>query len=212
LVAPSFVSIPACIEAARGSVIEVGAQNVCEQGKGAFTGEVSVSMLKECGASFAIVGHSERRALYGESDALCVERAAFALANDLEVLFCIGETLAEREANATASVLERQLAPLLARVSSGLSTTHLIVAYEPVWAIGTGKVASPEMIAATHKDIRSLLVGVSDGDAVPVLYGGSVTADNFAEICAIETVDGALVGGASLSVEKFWPLVEIAAR
>jgi triosephosphate isomerase len=168
------------------------------EGEGAFTGEVSPAMLRELGVYGAIVGHSERRQYFGETDATTAKRARAALDAGLSVIACVGETEAQREAGETEDVLRRQVSVLEAE-------DNLVVAYEPVWAIGTGKTATPEMAQEAHALIKSLL-------DVPVLYGGSVKPENAAEILAQPAVDGALVGGASLDVESFASICLAASR
>jgi triosephosphate isomerase (TIM) len=209
-IAPSAIALAATTQALKGSAIRVGSQNVCAQKAGAFTGEVSVAMLQEIAVSFALVGHSERRSLYAESIDQCVARAFGAIEQGLDVVFCVGESLSERESGSTFEVVSAQLKPLLEALKNNGSVRSLVIAYEPVWAIGTGKVATTEQIAETHRDIHQLLSQYTTPETVvPILYGGSVTADNFASIIALEHVSGALVGGASLLYEKFAPLLEI---
>src|SRR5215510_765713 len=188
-VCPPFVSLSAAVQAVAGTDIAVAAQNVHWEVEGAFTGEVSAPMLFELGVYGAIVGQSERRQLFGETDESVARRAAGALEAGLWVIACVGETEAEREAGETEQVLRRQAGVLEAH-------EQLVLAYEPVWAIGTGKTATPEQAQEAHALLHSLI-------GVPVLYGGSVKADNAAELLAQPDVDGALVGGASLDVESF---------
>ncbi len=196
-VCPPFVSLAAAVLALAGTEIAVAAQNVHWEEEGAFTGEVSAAMLKEVGAYGAIVGHSERRALFGENDEEVARRAAAALEAGLSVIACVGELEAEREGGETEDVLRRQVSVLDQH-------EHLVVAYEPVWAIGTGKTATPEIAQDAHAFIKSLL-------DVPVLYGGSVKPENAGELMAQPDVSGALVGGASLEVESFARICEAAA-
>jgi len=188
-VCPPFTSLAVAVQVLAGTDIAVAAQNVHWEDEGAFTGEVSAPMLRELGVYGAIVGHSERRQLFGETDESVARRAAAGLEAGLWVIACVGETEAEREAGETDDVLRRQVSVLEAE-------DNLVVAYEPVWAIGTGKTATPEIAQEAHAFIKSLL------DA-PVLYGGSVKPDNAADLLAQPDVDGALVGGASLDVESF---------
>lgn len=206
-IAPPALTIPAVAEKIQGTAIRLGAQNVHHEEKGAFTGELSVSMLKESSCEFAIVGHSERRTHFKESNEECAKRARGALAQGLTVIFCIGETLEERESGRTNEVLETQLSFLYENLPSE-QFMQLVIAYEPVWAIGTGKVASVEQIAETHAGIDTYS-SQKCNTSFPILYGGSVNPDNFAEIAPIAHVSGALVGGASLVAEKFLKLVEI---
>ena len=189
VVCPPFVSLAAGVQALAGTEIGVFAQNCHWEAEGAFTGEVSPSMLQELGVYGTLVGHSERRQYFGETDETVGKRVRAALEAGLHVIACVGETEAEREAGETDAVLRRQLAVLEA-------DDNLVVAYEPVWAIGTGKTATPEIAQAAHETIKSVL-------DVPVLYGGSVKPDNAAELMAQPAIDGALVGGASLDIDSF---------
>ena len=195
-VCPPFTSLAVAVQVLAGTDIAVAAQNVHWEAEGAFTGEVSAPMLRELGVYGAIVGHSERRQFFGETDEGVARRARAALDAGLSVIACVGETEAEREAGETEDVLRRQVAVLEAE-------DNLVVAYEPVWAIGTGKTATPEIAQEAHAFIKGLL-------DVPVLYGGSVKPDNAAELLAQPDVDGALVGGASLDVESFAAICLIA--
>ena len=189
VVCPPFASLAIAVQLLAGTEIGVAAQNVHWENDGAYTGEVSPPMLRELGVYGAIVGHSERREYFGESDETTAKRARAALAAGLFVIACVGETESEREAGETEAVLRRQIAAL------GDADDRLVVAYEPVWAIGTGTTATPELAQEAHALIKSLL-------DVPVLYGGSVKPENAAELLAEPDVDGALVGGASLDVES----------
>jgi triosephosphate isomerase len=189
VVCPPYVSLGESVQALAGTEIGVFAQNCHWARDGAFTGEVSAPMLKELGVYGTLVGHSERRQLFGESDLTVARRVAAALEEGLHVIACVGESEDEREAGQTEAVLRRQVAVLE-------HDENLVVAYEPVWAIGTGKNATPAMARAAHELIKGLL-------DVPVLYGGSVKPGNAEELLAQEAVDGALVGGASLDVDSF---------
>jgi triosephosphate isomerase len=189
VVAPPYVSLGDAVQALAGTEIGVFAQSVHWEAEGAFTGEVSAPMLRELGVYGAIVGHSERRQYFGETDETVARRTAAALAQGLNVIACVGETLAEREAGETHEVLRRQVSVLE-------HDDNLVIAYEPVWAIGTGRTATPEMAQEAHEAIKELL-------DLPVLYGGSVKPDNAAELLGQPAVDGALVGGASLEVDSF---------
>ena len=189
VVCPPFVSLAIAVQLLAGTEIAVAAQNVHWEAEGAYTGEVSPPMLRELGVYGAIVGHSERRQYFGETDDTVGQRVLAALEAGLFVIACIGETEAERELGQTEGVLRRQL-------SVFEPDDNLVLAYEPVWAIGTGKTATPDMAQAAHAFVKSQL------DA-PVLYGGSVKPDNAAELLAQPDVDGALVGGASLELESF---------
>ena len=184
-----------------GTHIKLGGQDCAVQSEGAFTGDISAPMLADVGCSFTIVGHSERRHCHGEDDMLVRAKADAALAADLDVVLCIGETEADYDAGKTIEVLDQQLeGSIPAKADAG----NLILAYEPVWAIGTGKTPTIDIIASTHAHLRSRLSDlVSAGADVPILYGGSVKANNAGEILAVDNVDGALVGGASLKAEEF---------
>jgi len=187
-----------------GSSLAWGAQNLSEQGSGAYTGEVSATMLKDFGCTYVIVGHSERRSLYGESDALVAQKYIVAQAAGLTPILCVGELLNEREAGITEQVVARQLDAVI-QAAGVASLAKAIVAYEPVWAIGTGKTASPEQAQAVHAFIRSKIAALDSALAAKLViqYGGSVKASNAAELMAQPDIDGALVGGASLMVDEF---------
>ena len=209
VVCPPFTSLANAAMLLTGSAVGLGAQNVHWEAQGAFTGEVAAPMLAELGVGWVIVGHSERRALFGESDASAVRRAACAQAHGLEVIFCVGETLAEREAGATFAVLERQIAGL-----GALDPAHLVVAYEPVWAIGTGRNATTEQAQEAHSELRRRLAGIFGAGAAErlrILYGGSLKPSNSAELLAQPDVDGGLIGGASLDVDSFCAIMRDAA-
>jgi triosephosphate isomerase len=198
VVCPPFVSLAVAVQLLAGTEIAVAAQNVHWDAEGAFTGEISASMLRELGAYGAIVGHSERRQYFGESNETVARRAHAALEAGLFVIACIGETQEERDQGKTEDVLRRQLSVLA-------PDDNLVLAYEPVWAIGTGKTATPELVREAHAFVKSVL------DA-PVLYGGSVKPDNAAELLAEADIDGALVGGASLELESFTAICRAAIR
>lgn len=209
-VAPPFVYLEAVIACLKDSPIRVGAQNMCSATSGAFTGEISILMLKDLGADFVILGHSERRHVYGETDAQVNAKLKLALANDLDVVLCLGETIDERQAKQTESTVRRQLTAGLEGVESA-DMQRVTLAYEPVWAIGTGLTASPEQASETHQYLRGLVEGLYDpatAGSLRIQYGGSVKASNVAELMAIEDVDGALVGGASLKAEAFLPIID----
>jgi triosephosphate isomerase len=191
-------------EAIAGSGIGLGAQDCHAEPSGAHTGDISAAMLADAGCSHVIVGHSERRADHGETDALVRAKAAAAQGCGLTAIICVGETLAERDAGRTLAVVQGQLAGSLPPAATAANT---VIAYEPVWAIGTGRTPKALEIAEVHAAIRGALGGVMAGAAVvPILYGGSVKADNAAEILAIAEVGGALVGGASLNAADFWTI------
>jgi triosephosphate isomerase (TIM) len=208
-IAPPFTLIGAMAEAVQAA--QIGAQDCHAEASGAFTGDVSAPMLADAGAQFVIIGHSERRALHGESDAAVKAKAEAALAAGLEVIVCVGETEAERDAGKAEAVVTGQLAGSLPQ-GEGVAA-RVTVAYEPVWAIGTGRVASAEDVSAMHRAIRAKLNAVygEGGAAVQILYGGSVNAKNAAELLAADEVGGALVGGASLTAESFLAIVSAAA-
>ena len=205
LVAPPFLTIPAVAQALAGSSILLGAQNMHFEPKGAFTGEISPAMLKAFGVTHVILGHSERRHVFGESDDLIGKRVAAAIANNLVAILCVGETLGERDGGRTLEVVLRQLQQGLAAVKPE-SAARVVVAYEPVWAIGTGRTATPEQAQQVHAAIREALAdhfNRTAADEIRVLYGGSVTAENVDSLIAKPDIDGALVGGASLTAAPF---------
>ncbi len=187
-----------------GTAIAWGAQNVSEQAKGAFTGEVSTSMLRDFGCKYVIVGHSERRSIYGESDDLVARKYMAAQAAGLIPILCVGETLAEREGSITEKVVGRQLDAVI-QAAGMESLAKAVVAYEPVWAIGTGKTASPEQAQAVHAFIRNKIAGLNKrvAEGLVIQYGGSVKASNAAELFSQPDIDGGLIGGASLVAEEF---------
>ncbi|MDP7553732.1 MAG: triose-phosphate isomerase [Candidatus Thioglobus sp.] len=192
------------------SQIKLGAQNLNLNMSGAFTGEVSAKMIKDFGAQHVIVGHSERRSLYGETNIMVAEKVKAALDNDLIPLFCVGETLEQREAGETESVVDAQINTVVELV--GIEAfLNIIVAYEPVWAIGTGVTASPEQAQAVHAFIRQLLANKDNGVAqqTPILYGGSMNATNANELIACTDIDGGLIGGASLKPEDFLQICRV---
>jgi triosephosphate isomerase len=195
VVCPPFVSLEASVQALAGTEVGVFAQNCHWADEGPFTGEISAPMLRELGVYGTLVGHSERRQYFGETDETVGRRVEAALAAGLDVIACVGETEADREAGDTEAVLRRQLSVLSA-------DDGLVIAYEPVWAIGTGKTATPELAEEAHALIKSVL-------DVPVLYGGSVKPENAAELLAQPNIDGALVGGASLDLDTFLALCRI---
>jgi triosephosphate isomerase (TIM) len=185
-----------------GAPLELGAQDVSQHEQGAYTGEVSAAMLKEFGVRYAIVGHSERRQYHGESDALVAEKAKTALAAGITPIVCVGETLAEREAGKTEEVVKRQLAAVIH--TNGHCISEVAVAYEPVWAIGTGKTATPEQAQQVHAVLRAQLkAATAHSDRIHLLYGGSMNAANAAALLAQPDIDGGLVGGASLKAADF---------
>ncbi|MEK6551395.1 MAG: triose-phosphate isomerase [Pseudomonadota bacterium] len=203
-VCPPFILIPLAAELLKGSAIAVGGQNLNVNKSGAFTGEISGPMLKDAGCRYVIVGHSERRALYGESDDVVAQKFKAAQDAGLIPILCVGELLEEREANKTEAVVARQLDAVLKLAGIG-ALANAVIAYEPVWAIGTGKTASPEQAQAVHKFIREKLVKADKAvaEGVRILYGGSMKASNAKELLAQPDIDGGLIGGASLQVEEF---------
>jgi triosephosphate isomerase len=209
VVAPTFTALHAVAEALRSTNVGVAAQNVHWETEGAFTGEVSAPMVREAGAEFVIIGHSERRQLFGETDATVKQKIGAAMAAGLTPIVCVGETLKERESDKTLGVLDRQIAVGLAGLS-GAQAGDLVIAYEPVWAIGTGRTATAAQAQEAHRHIRQRLLdwfGSQAADHCHVIYGGSVKPDNIAELIRQPDVDGALVGGASLNVMSFGEIV-----
>jgi triosephosphate isomerase len=209
VVAPQFTSVHAAAEALRNSNIGVAAQDLHWEREGAFTGEVSAPMIKDAGAQYAIIGHSERRRLFAETDVTVNRKLMAALGAGLTAIVCVGETLEERERDDTLAVLDRQIKDGLDRLTAA-QVVDLVVAYEPVWAIGTGRNATAAQAGEAHRHIRQRLkqwFGGNAADACHVIYGGSVKPDNIAELIAEPDVDGALVGGASLDVRSFAEIV-----
>lgn len=204
-----FVDLPAAIAATDGSNVTVGGQNLYWAKEGAFTGEISGPMLKAIGCTWVIVGHSERRQYFGETEETVLKRTKAAIEAGLKVIVCIGEVLAEREADQTGAVLKTQFDGGIAGLSAE-EFAQIVIAYEPVWAIGTGKTATPEMAAEAHRMVRSLVAskfGADAAAAIRILYGGSVKPDNVSSLMAQEDIDGALVGGASLDPASFSKIV-----
>jgi triosephosphate isomerase len=210
VIAPPFTSLAAAAEAVRGSTIEIGAQNVHWEASGAFTGEVSAAMLVEAGCRWVIVGHSERRQYFGETDAGVGRRARAALAAGLRPIICVGETLEERDDGLTLDVVRRQTRAALLDLGAA-AIRNVCIAYEPVWAIGTGRAATPAQAEEVHSILREVVAEFTDGneaERLRILYGGSVKPENIASLMAQPDIDGALVGGASLEVESFARIVE----
>ena len=210
-VAPATISTAAVAEELKGTALHVGAQNVHWAESGAFTGETSPLFLKELGATFTLTGHSERRQFFGETSETTAQRTQAALKAGLEVIVCIGETESERTGGKTERVLEEQLQPVLSSLTAE-SARQVVLAYEPVWAIGTGKVASIKDIQETHQHIQKVWASHNLPGSAVILYGGSVNPTNFAEILALTEVHGALVGGASIKLEQWLELIAIAER
>lgn len=210
VVCPPFISLHAVKDMLAGSRIGLGAQNLYWEKSGAFTGEVSAPMLKSVGCTYVIIGHSERRTYFGETDETVNKRIFAALAEGLKPIVCIGETLEEREAGKTFEVIKRQVEGGLANLSVEQMAT-VVIAYEPVWAIGTGKTATPAQAQEVHAFIRKLLndiFGQTTAEATRIQYGGSVKPDNAAELMAQPDIDGALVGGASLKADSFEKIIK----
>ena len=211
LVCPPYPYLASVAGQLQGSNVALGAQNVSEHETGAYTGEVSPAMLRDVGCRYAIVGHSERRTLYGETSAQVAEKMAAALGAGLMPILCIGETLSERESGSTEQVVGEQLAAAVER--NGIAAFgSSVVAYEPVWAIGTGKTATPEQAQDVHRYIRSVLAGhdASVAENVQILYGGSVKGDNAAGLFGMPDIDGGLIGGASLKPADFLAIARAA--
>ena len=214
VIAPPFTAIAATVEATRGSRIEVAGQDCHFEKQGAFTGEVSAAMLKEAGANFVIIGHSERRRLFGETDQSVQRKVTAAHAAGLTPIVCVGETLEQREQGDTLNVLDTQVQAGLDGCT-GEQIAALVVAYEPVWAIGTGRNATPVEAGEAHTHIRRRLrewFGGSHADRCRILYGGSVKPDNIRQLIGLDDVDGALVGGASLEAAEFASILQKASN
>jgi triosephosphate isomerase (TIM) len=213
LVCPPFPYLSAVKDAIAGSAVELGAQDVYFEPPGAFTGEVAVPMLVDVGCRYVIVGHSERRHILGETNELVQRKVAAAIAGGLETILCVGEKLAEREANQTEKILESQMSGGLAGLTEE-ALGHVTIAYEPVWAIGTGRTATPQQAEEVHLYLRKWLAeryNPRRAQSTRILYGGSVNATCALELLSQPDIDGALVGGASLKVETFAPIIEAAA-
>ena len=212
LVCPPFPYLIPVRDALAGSKIALGAQNASHEAPGAFTGETAVDMLADCGCSSVLLGHSERRHIMGETDSLINKKLKAVCAKGLQAVLCVGELLAEREGNQTEQVLDAQMAGGLDGVPEA-DLARIVIAYEPVWAIGTGKTASPEQAQAAHAHLRKWLASrynPAAAQAMRILYGGSVKADNALTLMQQPDIDGALVGGASLTAKAFLPIVEAA--
>lgn len=195
----------------KNTQIQIGSQNISDQKEGAFTGEISAKMIQDIGCKSTLIGHSERRQLYKESNKILAQKCTEALRNNLQIVFCIGETLEERESEQTLPCLETQLTEGLISVKNQLSANNLIIAYEPVWAIGTGKVASTEQAQEAHAFIRHFLSSWHSptlGKETRILYGGSVKPSNSQDLLSQEDIDGALIGGASLNAESFNQIIQ----
>ena len=210
LVCPPAVYLTTVRDALGSARVGLGAQNMYHEAKGAFTGEISAAMLKDIGATYVILGHSERRHVLGESDADVNKKTLAALESGLKPIVCVGELLEEREAGKTAEVIRSQFEGSLADISAE-AMASVVIAYEPVWAIGTGKVAAPEQAEEVHADLRKQLASRYNqdvADRVRILYGGSVKPDNASDLLALPNVDGALIGGASLKADDFMAIAQ----
>ncbi len=210
VIAPAFPALYAVTAVLRGSAIKLAAQNVHDQIQGAFTGEVSAGMLIDAGCEYVIIGHSERRTFFGETDDLISRKLSAALASGLRPIFCIGETLAEREQGATLTVIAGQIKEGLKNINLG-DIGGISIAYEPVWAIGTGKTATPEQAQEVHAFIRSTMknaYGKELAGRLRIIYGGSVNPGNIGKLMSEKDINGALVGGASLDIESFSEIVK----
>ena len=210
MIAPPFTALHAVAESVRNSHVLLGAQNVSFAEQGAHTGEISIQMLKDLRVDVVIIGHSERRAVYGETDEMINKKVLLSIKNGLEVILCVGETLEEREKGAAKEVTLKQLRAGLDGVAKEMMP-KVTIAYEPVWAIGTGKTATPQDANEMHKEIRldlEKLYSAEIADNCVIQYGGSVKPDNCAALMAMEHINGALVGGASLQADTFVPIVE----
>jgi triosephosphate isomerase len=206
---PSPVLLPTVIEAAKGSNVAVGAQNIYFAEEGAFTGETSILQLKAVGGTHTLIGHSERRQYFGDTDEIVNKKLHTALKHGIIPVVCIGEVLAEREAGKTEQVLKTQVTGAFAGITAE-AAAPVVIAYEPVWAIGTGRTATPEMAADAHRIVRAevaRLLGQDVAAKMRILYGGSVKGDNASDLCSQEEIDGALVGGASLKPDSFTAIV-----
>lgn len=212
VVAPPFTALAAVAEEVDGTPVALAAQNLYPKAEGAFTGEISGPFLRECGCTWVIVGHSERRQYFGETDAFVAEKVAAALGSELVPIVCVGETLAQREGGETLRTVKQQVEAFLDVI--GRASHPVAIAYEPVWAIGTGKTAGPAEAEEVHQAIRAWLAAKSDAlaEQTRILYGGSVKAENAAALLACPNVDGALVGGASLDAGSFGAIARAAAK
>lgn len=209
VVAPPYTNLYAVHQSLKDSSIKISSQNINENEKGAFTGEVSPDMLKSVGVEYVIIGHSERRAIYAESDELLAKKVTAALKHDLKIMFCIGEVLEQRKADKHFEVVKEQLENGLFHIGAS-DMKNVVIAYEPVWAIGTGETASPEQAQEIHEHIRKVLADKYNADVAEqtsILYGGSVKPNNAKEIFAKKDVDGGLIGGASLDADSFAEIV-----
>jgi triosephosphate isomerase (TIM) len=210
VVAPPYTSLATAVDKADGTSVAISAQNVFWETQGAFTGEVSVGMLVDVGCTYTIIGHSERRQYFGETDETVEKKTRAAVAGGLRAIVCVGETLVERDGGQAEEMVRRQVRKGLGRLTEA-DLSHIIVAYEPVWAIGTGRTATPKIAAEMHATIRRTFAEIYNeaaADALRILYGGSVKPDNIAALMKEEDIDGALVGGASLDPASFASIIK----
>ncbi len=210
VVAPPFTALTTAVEKVKGTRLAISAQDVHWEEEGAFTGEISVKMLRDAGCTHAIIGHSERRQFFGETDKTVEKKTRAAVKGGLHAIVCVGEMLAERDAGQAAEVVRRQVRSGLGRLTEP-DLSHIIVAYEPVWAIGTGRTATPEIAAEMHAEIRRTFAEIYNAaaaSALRILYGGSVKPGNISALMAKEDIDGALVGGASLDAASFAAIIK----
>lgn len=211
---PAMVHVDEVCRLVAGSHVRVGGQNCSDEDSGAFTGEVSARMLKDVGAQIALIGHSERRHVYGETNEFIARKVRRALEDGLDVMLCVGETIEQRRAGQTEHVCREQLASGLDDIDRA-ALARVSIAYEPVWAIGTGETATPDQAGSVHTYLRGVLTGLYDDEAAAamrILYGGSVKPDNAGDLLAVPDIDGALVGGASLKPDLFLPIIDAAVR
>lgn len=212
IICPPFTSLNEAGSLVKNTAIKLGAQNMYFEENGAFTGEISASMLKSVGCEYVILGHSERRTIFGENDQLINKKIKKALTSELKPIFCVGETLQEREGNVTKDVIKRQVTEGLKDITAN-DMDRIIIAYEPVWAIGTGKTATPEQAQEVHAFIRDLIANLyskSVADALIIQYGGSVKPENAKELLSQKDIDGSLVGGACLKADSFISIIKAA--
>jgi len=210
VVAPPFTALAAAVDETEGTRVAISAQDVYWEKEGAFTGEVSVGMLVEIGCTYTIIGHSERRQFFGETDEAVAKKTRAAIAGGLNAIVCVGEKLPERDAGQAVDVVRRQVRDGLGRLTPA-DLSHIIVAYEPVWAIGTGRTATPDIAAEMHADVRKTFAEIYEAaaaDALRILYGGSVKPENISALMKKEDIDGALVGGASLDPASFAAIIK----
>ena len=213
-VSPTFTALDAVSCTVSGSQVSLGAQNMHQEAAGAYTGEISAEMLRSLEVEYVILGHSERREYFGESDSLVNQKTVAALQAGLKPIVCVGETLEQREADQTIAVIQSQVEGGLASLGADCADS-LVIAYEPVWAIGTGKTATPEMAEAVHAEIRAMLTGLigeSAAQKIRILYGGSMKPENADELLAQANIDGGLIGGAALKADSFISLIDSAAK